>query len=451
MNTIGLKKRTTIRIISYITAAIIVLIIWGITQTVKTMNYAKELTVAHQRTVASLASYIDTLENDLRKMQYVNTSTMTSGLSLSLCKASAGAKNCLSELSAGETQLSTINKFLTQASDYVQSVNKKVANGQKLSGKDHEQLRQLYEYAANLSQQISYMEEVMYSGEIDFEDTVTTLSRITDMGDLSISYSDTITDAEKSFSDYPTLIYDGPFADNIITKESDFLKNKEEISSSEAKKRAARFSGIEENKLIASQDEKGRIEAFVFYYEGTSVAVTKNGGHLLYLLSDKFSGETKIKEEDAIKIAKKYLQKHGFDSMKSSYFFDNDGICTINFAYTQDDVICYSDLIKVSVSLDKGEIVSVDCTGYLMNHKSRTVPGNIISKEKATNSISDTLTVKSSQTAFIPMQDGNEIFAYEFLCSDESGNDVLVYIDAKTGNEADIKILLYSDNGTLTR
>ena len=451
MNTIGLKKRTTIRIISYIMTVITVLAIWGITQTVKAVNYAKELSVAHQRTVASLASYIDSLENDLRKMQYANTSAMTSGLSLSLCKASAGAKNCLSELNAGETQLSTLNKFLTQASDFVQSVNKKVTNGQKLSDKDHEQLQKLYEYAANLSEQISYMEEVMYSGSIDFEDTVSTLSKITDMGDLSISYSNAMTDAEKSFSDYPTLIYDGPFADNIIKKESAFLKDKEEISSAEAKKLASLFSGIEENRLIESEAEKGRIEAYVFYYEGTTVAVTKNGGYLLYLLSDKFSGETKIKEKEAIEIAKKYLQKHGFDSMKDSYFFDNDGICTINFAYTHEDVICYSDLIKVSVSLDKGEIVSVDCTGYLMNHSSRSIPDNTITEDKAKNNISSTLTVKSSQRAFIPMEDGSEIFTYEFLCSDKNGNDVLVYIDAETGNEADIKILLYSDGGTLTR
>lgn len=451
MNTIGMKKRTKIRIVSYIITIITVLAVWGITQTVKTMNYARELTVVHQRTVASLASYIDTLENDLRKMQYANTSTMTSGLSLSLCRASAGAKNCLSELSAGETQLSTINKFITQASDYVQAISKKTANGEKLSEKDHQQLTQLYEYAAKLSEQISYMEEVMYSGSIDFEDTVTTLSRLTDMGDLSISYSAAVTDAEKSFADYPTLIYDGPFADNIITKESELLKNEKEISATEAKKRASHFSGIEENKLIAREDEKGKIEAYVFYYEGTSVAVTKNGGYLLYLLSDKFAGETKIKEEDAIGIAKKFLQKNGFSSMKNSYYFDNDGICTINFAYTQDDVICYSDLIKVSVSLDKGEIVSVDCTGYLMNHKSRTVPGNIIDETTAKNSISNTLTVKSSQTAFIPMSDGSEVFTYEFLCSDKSGNDVLVYIDAQTGNEADIQLLLYSDDGTLTR
>ena len=59
--------------------------------------------------------------------------------------------------------------------------------------------------------------------------------------------------------------------------------------------------------------------------------------------------------------------------------------------------------------------------------------------------------VKKTQFSFIPMEDGNEIFTYEFLCSDKNGTDVLVYIDAISGTEADIKILLYSDGGILTR
>ena len=49
------------------------------------------------------------------------------------------------------------------------------------------------------------------------------------------------------------------------------------------------------------------------------------------------------------------------------------------------------------------------------------------------------------------MANGKEVYAYEFLCSDKNQNDVLIYIDAETGNEADIKLLLYSDGGTLTR
>lgn len=451
MKTIRLAKRTWIRILSYALAVLVALAFWGVLQTIKTARYAKELAIAHQRTVASLASYIDSLENDLRKMQYVNTASMTSGLSLSLSKASQGAKNCLSELDSGTTQLGNINKFLTQAADLVQSVTKKTVAGEELSEQDRENITKLYEYAAELSAQTGYLEQIMLSGEVDFDDAVSTLSQLTDKGDLSVSYSDSVTDAEKSFQDYPSLIYDGPFADNVFNKESDYLKSQEQISETEAKKRASLYSDISESKLIKSEDEKSRTEAYVFYYENTSVAVTKNGGFLLYLMTDKYAGEVKLKEKEAIAKARAYLSRFGFSPLTESYYFVSDGICTVNFAYTQDDVICYSDLIKVSVSLDKGEITAVDCTGYLMNHKVRKTPDNVISVVTAKEKISDNLDVKSHKTAFIPMENGKEIFAYEFFCSDSKGNDVLVYIDAETGNEADIKLLLYTDGGTLTR
>ena len=123
----------------------------------------------------------------------------------------------------------------------------------------------------------------------------------------------------------------------------------------------------------------------------------------------------------------------------------------MNFAYTDDNATCYGDLIKVSFSLDKGAVVAADCTGYLMNHRQRTIPADIISAEKAMEAVSDVLTVKDVKKAFIPMQNGNEVFTYEFFCTDKNGNDVLVYINAVTGLEADIKLLLYSDGGTLTR
>ena len=451
MKTIRLAKRKWIRILSFSLALFVAMGVWGVVQSVKTARYARELTIAHQRTVASLASYIDSLENDLRKMQYANTATMTTGLSLSLSKASQGAKNCLSELGCGTSELGTLNKFLTQASDLVQAVTRRTVAGETLTDEDRENIAKLYRYARELSSQTGYLEQVMLSGEVDFEDAVSTLGMLADKGDLSVSYSDTVTDAEKSFQDYPSLIYDGPFADNILEKESAYLRGKEQISEAQAKKHASLFTGIAETKLIKAEDEKSRTEAFVFYNENTSVAVTKNGGHLLYLITDKFAGEAKINEKEAIAKARAYLSRFGFSQLTESYYFVSDGICTINFAYTQDDAICYQDLIKVSVSLDKGEITAVDCTGYLMNHTVRSVPENIISTATAREKISTRLTVKDCRRAFIPMADGNEVFAYEFFCSDADGNDVLVYINAVTGDEADIKLLLYTDGGTLTR
>lgn len=444
-------KRGKIRTLSFAVAVFTALSVWGISETVANNKMEKEISVSQQRAITSLADYVDSLANDLHKMQYVNTSPMASTLSLSLCKASAGAKNCLSTLSSGDVQLSNINKFLTQSSDYVQSLTKRVANGETLSEQDHRQIKQLYEYAVKLTEQISYLEEVMFAGGVDFENVKSTLSRLSDESDFSVSYSSAVSDAENSFSDYPTLIYDGPYADNMLEKESEMLKSEKEISETQAKKKAAQYSGIKEDNLIRQDDENGRIKAYIFYCDGTSVAVTKNGGYLMYIISDTFAGEEKLDAQEAIAKGREYLEKIGFSSLKDSYYSINDGICTVNFAYTLGDVICYADLIKVGVALDTGRIVSADTEGYLMNHKQRTVSDDILSVNDAMKKLSTNLTVKKTDMAIIPMSDGKEVYAYEFFCSDKDGNDVLVYTDATTGNEADIKLLLYSDGGILTR
>ena len=444
-------KRSKIRLLSFAVAVIAALSVWGVTETVQNNKMKKEISVSQQRIVTSLADYVDSLANDLRKMQYVNTSSMASALSLSLCKASAGAKNCLSSLSSGDVQLANINKFLTQSSDYVQSLTKRVSNGEQLTEQDHQQITKLYNYAVKLSDQISYLEEVMFAGGVEFYDVTSTLSKLADTGDLHISYSSAVSDAEESFSDYPTLIYDGPFADNMFDRKSEMLENEKEISEAQAKKKAAEYSGVKEENLIRQEDENGSIKAYVYYCDGVSVAVTKNGGYLLYLLSDFFAGEEKLNAGDAIEKARQYLEKIGFSSLKDSYYSISDGICTVNFAYTLGDVICYADLIKVGVALDTGDVVSADAEGYLMNHKERSVSRDVLAMGDAQKNVSTNLTVKKADMAIIPMSDGKEVFTYEFLCEDKDGNDVLVYIDAQTGKEADIKLLLYSDGGILTR
>ena len=51
--------------------------------------------------------------------------------------------------------------------------------------------------------------------------------------------------------------------------------------------------------------------------------------------------------------------------------------------------------------------------------------------------------------AFIPTGGQNEVFCYEFLCSGEDDDKLLVYINASTGMEEHIYILLENENGVL--
>ena len=182
-----------------------------------------------------------------------------------------------------------------------------------------------------------------------------------------------------------------------------------------------------------------------------SVAVSKRGGYIVYLLSSANAGEVKITEKQAIENARKFLENNGYLYMEESYYSTDDGICTVNFALNEYGVTCYPDLIKVSVSLDSGNIVSYDASGFIMNHTARQFDEPKISEDEARKSVSPLLQVMSSKRAVIPTSYETEQDTYEFNCKSESGQEFLVYIDTETGFEDDILILLYSDNGILTK
>ena len=48
-----------------------------------------------------------------------------------------------------------------------------------------------------------------------------------------------------------------------------------------------------------------------------------------------------------------------------------ENVITVNYAYEQDGVIVYPDLIKVKMALDNGEVLGIETTGYLNSHTER--------------------------------------------------------------------------------
>ena len=123
---------------------------------------------------------------------------------------------------------------------------------------------------------------------------------------------------------------------------------------------------------------------------------------------------------------------------------------TVNFAYNDLDVCCYTDLIKVSVAMDDGEILGFDAKGFLVNHYDRDIPEADISQSRAKESVSPRLEIVSGRLALIPTDGLEEKLCYEFRCRAENGRNVLVYINAQTAEEEQILILVESKSGTLT-
>ncbi|MBQ6935917.1 MAG: germination protein YpeB [Clostridia bacterium] len=444
------SRRKTVRIVSFLVAVIVALVAVSTVSTVKYMKTKKVLNAGRERALTELGTHLDSISLNLDKCLYASTSPMIANVSTEVWRASTAAKTNLSEITDGEAELSSIYKFLSQVGEYTMTLNEKSASGEKITKEETENLKKLAEYAEKLSGEVNYLISEEQSGGLEFEYVKSTLAE--NEGEEKLYLGQELDDAKQTMTDYPTLIYDGPFSDNIDTKKSELIENLPEVSKEEAQKKAADFLDISETELYFLSECKSNIDCYSFYNADLTVSVTKKGGIVTYMIYSRFADESTLTYEEAIKTATLFLNQRGYKNIKESYYAVIDGIMTINFAFYENGITYYTDLIKVSVALDNGEITAFDSTGYLMNHTKREENGKYkYTLENGKKLLNPSLKVKSSKKVFIPTDFGTEIFAYEYHCVAPDNQEILVYIDPKTGEEAEILILLYMDNGVLTK
>ncbi len=153
--------------------------------------------------------------------------------------------------------------------------------------------------------------------------------------------------------------------------------------------------------------------------------------------------------EEANNIGLNFLKEKGYKNMKETYFMKQNGILTVNYAYEQNSVTIYPDLIKVKIALDNGEILGLEASGFLNSHTNRNIESPSISKEYTKETLNKNLEILSDGLAIIPTEYNTEVLCWEFK-GQVKGNDFLIYINAETGKEEDILVIIDTPDGTLT-
>lgn len=440
-------KRNTVRIFSFALTLLVVLVAFGISSAMAAQNYRAQLESNYRQSLSELSECLSGIETDLTKSIYANSAMTLTDVSRNLYTETNQAKDALSRLPVNQMNLDGTYKFLSQAGDYSSYLSSKLYAGETISDEEHKNLKTLLTYATKYRENVDTMLTVCNNGGEITERNV----RAQDNSSMPALSTD-FTTAEEAFEDYPTLLYDGPFADAVLNRQSKMIKGAKKIDENEAKEIAAKALSCNVSELTRGGDEEGRLPAYIFTRSQQTVAVTKSGGYVSYILFGGKIGSSTIDEKNAVNLAKDYLDKIGYKDMVSSYYAVSGNVCTINFAYSQDGVTCYSDLIKVGVSMSDGTIVSLEAKGYLTNHEDRDIAKFKVSEKDAEKAVSKYLTIKNTKKCIIPKDNGKEVACWEITVqSSETGEDALIYVNAATGAEEDIMLLLYSDNGTLTK
>ena len=442
-----MERRTYIRISSYIIFSLAVLIAFAMINTRNMIDYRDKLEVSYQQSLCELGDCLETVNTDLTKSLYSNSSGEIYDLSRDLYASCSVAKNALSRLPVKQMELSNAFKFLSQASDYAQYIGGKIENGEAVTPAEHKSLASLLDYSEKLSKETQDMIRISQTGAKITEGEIKN-----DLKGSKNVLSNSFSVNAKTFESFPTLLYDGPFSDRVLNKKSKYISSKKAFSRDKCKQIAADCLNTDKAFVSFQSDDKSRLPCYTFSSSRYNVSVTKQGGYIKSILYSGAIKESNISEENAVNIAKEYLSSIGYKNMAESYYSTKNNICTINFSYSKNGVFYYPDLIKCGVSLDDGKIVSLDAETYLVNHTKRRNFSPKISKNKAASLVSPYLTINSAKKCVIPKENGKEKQCWEFNCtSTQTGEDALVYINCDTGREEDILILLRTDSGTLTK
>ena len=438
-------RRCLIRLFTFGAFALVVLIARNIVLMDEANRSRMALNAAYSGAVEQLADACRNINETLEKELYAGSSDMHRNLAVKLYQEASAAKSALAQLPMGKPQLDNTYKFLSQVGNYSLAVSKKLDKEDSISAEDYDNIAKLYEFSQKLAQDMWELEGSVNAGEIDFND-----SELSEGGVPQVE--DGFSDFEESFDDYPSLIYDGPFSDNIMEKTPKMTSAASQVSQKKALEKCSMALNESSTVFTSVSQVAGRMPAWRFSNDEGTVCceVTKGGGYVSYFLKSRLVEEEKLSKEQALKSAEKYLDYLGILSMKTTYYDVNRGIMTINYAYSDLGTCVYTDLVKVSVAMDNGEILGYDARGFLVNHTKRSYPAKLFSKLRAQEKISPKLEVKSVQLAMIPTDNLEERLCYEFKCKASSGRNVLVYINAETGKEEQILLLVETPTGTLT-
>jgi len=371
----------------------------------------------YQLAFHNLNFHIDRLKDELGKALAVSSHRQ---ISPSLANVWRLAYNAQSEVGQLPLTLIPFNKteeFLAKISNFSYRIVIRDHQEKPLTEQEYHTLKTLYQHAKEIQKELDRVQTQVIKNNLRWMDVEIALAQEDKQMDNTII--DGFKTIDKKVNEFPEIDW-GPTMSSLDEKEKekgDIIKGKP-ITAEEAKKRAKAFLGItdhadiEVNKVGKDTDYQA-FSVTVKGKENTYLDVTKTGGYVVWMMRNRDVKEKKLSLNQGLIKATNFLKKHGYQSMEPIGVEPFDNSVLFRFAYKEDGVIIYPDLINVKVALDNGEILGFQSVEYVYNHQERNIPSPKLTEEEARKAINPNVKVITIKKALIENFDGEEVLTYE--------------------------------------
>ena len=400
-----------------------------------------DMAAYNTESVYELNSIVDNLDTNLSKARVSNSKNEQVKLLSKIAIESEMAETILERLPLESQTVEKLTSFVNKMGDSAQSMLYSVASGKPLTDSQIATIEHMYSTNSQLKDMINEL-----CSNCTEKEMINALNGKTD----SLFFT-TFDNIQNTTVETPKEIHDGPFAENIEKVTAKNLEGLEEITPSRAEELAREYFGDYKITDVKCTGETSAEQLTLYNIVMTtndgemSAQLSKNGGKVVEFNSYKACTDNNFSVERCIDIAEDFLDKLGYDDMKAVWTSENGTTCNLNFAYEDDDVIFYSDLIKVKVCEERGIVTGMEGLSYVLNHIERQAPAPSISKAEASENLNQKFETESTRLCVIPTE-GGEALCYEF-CGTYDGSTYYIYVDAKTGEEIEVFTVIGTKQG----
>jgi germination protein YpeB len=419
-----------------------------------TNNFKRQKQLAqdeYNRSMYELTTYIKNVDLDLSKLQITSDKRLLTLTLGDIWRESNLAKENLANLPIIQDNMGNTLKYLTQVSDFSHSLMDAISRGKQITPEQYADIARLNTSSTELLTVTNNIYDDLNSGRLKWDEVAKLGNQQLDQN-VAVSNIESIS---KTFVEYEGLIYDGAYSNHIIEITPKNLSDNE-VTQEQAKTNLITIFGEESIEYANFVGEtNNQLDLFEFqvklkeFPSVRDVYMTKKDGKLYLMISDRTVKEQKITVDKAKDLGKEFLKRMGIDSVTDTYYLITENLVTINYAAVQDEVILYTDLVKVKIALDDGEVCSVETGGYTFNHTNRDNLKPTLTMEEAESKINKNIKVESKNLALIPTEAKKELLVYEFKGT-VNDKKCIIYINALTGEEENLLMIIETPNGTLT-
>lgn len=444
-----MKKRTRVLIFTCLAVVFIATVGFAVQERARAQQAERLLSNTYYHAFTELTTAAGELDSALQKVTYTTPGPLQDSLYQQIYAKALAAQYALGELPYASMELEQTAAFFAKTGDYAMSLTRGGTSDAK------EQLAALSRIAEDLSVSLNQLQGELEAGALDLNRVTQATRRLSDSEAKSeMDGGVTFQTVESDFPELPSLVYDGPFSEHMSAAVPKALEGLSDVTPEEARERAAAFLNVSPGALTLASAGNGVLPTYSFTLPqdgGTGyIEITRQGGQVLSYFQDRCPGQPSLSVEEAVSIAQNYLTAWAFPHMEPSYHIQREGLLAIHFAPVEQEIYCYPDLVKLTIALDNGKLLGYEAHGYLYQHRIRSFPAPAVSQDTARAAVPGGVEVLSAQKALIPTQGGTEeVLTYEFKCQTAEGRHVLIYVNAETGLQQNILLLLEDESGTL--